>query len=93
MSNNNLLTSEEVYEEEVVCQCGHPAKVHHLSYAFGDDGADYVVGECENYGSNEYGGKKPTDTVMFEGHEMGTDWVDHCWEFQRKENNNDGKNA
>lgn len=84
---DNLLTSEEVYEDEVLCTCGHPAKEHHLSYALGSDEADYVVGECEHYGSNEYGGKKPTDTVIWKGVERGTDWVEHCMRFEPQEEN------
>lgn len=96
---SNLLTSQEVYNEEVTCVCGHSAKDHHLSMALGSDEGDYVVGECEYHGFNERGGQRPVGTWLDVGaHEvyvcevtefeiwmLPIEWEEHCMRFERED--------
>jgi hypothetical protein len=62
--------TEDLWRLEV-CECGHPADDHHISWWLN---GGRVIEECEYYGFNEYGG------MIKEGDK----WVEHCQRFRPK---------
>lgn len=55
--------------EEMICECGHVAADHHVSWFWG---GHRIIDECEAHGYNESGG------FMF----VDGEWVDHCQQFR-----------
>lgn len=68
--------SEENYREWM-CECGHIADEHHISWFAGS--GQPIIEECEYWGWNEHGG-----TEWLEDEQR---WIKHCYHFKRDNGN------
>lgn len=63
---------EEFSIDEAVCECGHLANDHHISWFWGSPVP--LIEECEYWGWNEHGGAE-----WLEDEER---WIPHCNKFK-----------
>jgi hypothetical protein len=69
--------------QDAPCKCGHPFHEHHVVYW--TDGGMRAM-ECEHYGTNTWGGLKPTkETIELDRSTrkgwLETEWEEHCARF------------
>lgn len=78
------MPSEENFREWM-CECGHVADDHHISW-FAGHGTP-LIEECEYWGWNEHGGaewveEEPGELDTFSSLPKGH-WIEHCYHFKK----------